>query len=184
MAIDLPKLTPKEVGTALGMSLIEGPDVEALHEAEASLIVDVAIPRPEYVIERFVLSACAAAHATGSYLKPEDRRQAAAGFMECFQQGAAKSATFRAAFEVFRARLPVYSAAASKDQQRVHGPGELWFSGVSLAFGDVLVTKARPGADAEGLCRALAMLIADAYWSAQVEGSIALFTRFGFQRKT
>jgi hypothetical protein len=182
MSANQPKLTPTEVGTVLGASLIEGRDLEALHETEASLIAGAAIPRPEYVIERFVLSACAAAHAAGSYLNPGDRRLAAAGFMEWFQRGAAQSAALQAAFQTFQTRLPVYSSAASQDQQKVHDPDELWFSQVSLAFGDALVAKARPGADAEGLCRALAIAIADAYWSAQMEVSIALFIQAGMQR--
>lgn len=183
MSVNQPKLTPTEVGTVLGASLVEGRDLEALHETEASLIAGAAIPRPEYVIERFVLSACAAAHAAGSYLNPGDRKLAAAGFMEWFQRGAAQSAALRAAFQTFQTRLPVYSSAASQDQQRgPYDPDELRFSQVSLAFGDALVTKARPGADAEGLCRALAIAIADSYWSAQIEGSNALFIHAGMQR--
>jgi len=182
MSTDQPKFTATEVGTILGMSLIEGRDLEGLHETEASLIAGAAIPRPEYVIERFVLSACAAAHAAGSHLKPEDRKLVAAGFMEWFHRGATRSTALNAAFKTFQARLPVYSSAANQDQKKIHDPNELWFSQVSLAFGDALVTKARPGADAEGLCRALAMAVADAYWSGQIEGSIALFVHTGIKR--
>ena len=180
MPMSQPKLTPTEVGTVLGMSLLEGRDIESLHETEASLIAGAAIPRSEYVIERFVLSACAAAHAAGSYLNPGDRKLAAAGFMEWFHRSAEQSAALNAALQLFVNRLPIYSAASNQDQlQGPHDPNELKFSQLSLAFGDALVGKARPGADAEGQCRVLASAIADSYWSAQMEGSVALFVRAG-----
>lgn len=183
MPMSQPELTPTEIGSVLGMSLLEGRDVESLHETEASLIAGAAIPRPEYVIERFVLSACAAAHAAGSYFNPGDRKLAAAGFMEWFHRSAAQSAALNTALQTFLIRLPIYSVAANKDQLKgPHDPDELTFSQLSLAFGDALVSKAKPGADAEGLCRVLASAIADSYWSAQMEGSVALFVRAGVKR--
>ena len=155
-------LTATEVGTVLGMGLIEGRDHDALHETEASLVAGARIPQPEYVLERFVLSACAAAHAAGAYLPPQVRKDAAAGFMEWFHRAANQSATLRAALQVFPVRLPIYSAAANEDQRNgPKQPNELVLSKLSFAFGDTLVARARSGADAEGLCRALVMAVAD-----------------------
>ena len=176
-------LTPKDMGTVLGMSLLEGRDIEALHETEVSLISGAGIPQSEYVIERFVLSACAAAHAAGAYLDASDRKLTAAGFMEWFQNGASSYAAFRAAYDTFLKRLPIYSAAANQDQAAgTQSTAAITFSGLSLAFGDALFAKARQAADAEGLCRVLASAVADAQWSAQIESSLQLFKRAGFKR--
>ena len=180
MSINQSRLTPTEIGTVLGMSLVEGKNIEILHETEISLISGAGISKTDYIIERFVLSACAAAHAAGSYFSPNERKMVASGFMDWFQRGAASTPAFKLAYESFAVRVPIYSAAATQDRNSGRREQEaVTFPALTLAFGDALFTKAKRSEEAEGLCRVLASAITESLWSAQVEGSIALFTRTG-----
>ena len=170
--------SPNEVGVILGMSLIEDQSPDEVQPKELALVQAAGVSRADYVIERFLLRASAAAHAAGACLQPDQHREVAAGFMSWFERNATNSSVFAKTYQLFKERLPIYVEAGRKDhQQDQPDTNQLSFSQVSYVFGDALTRKSTNGAAGEGACRVLAMTVCDAYWSAQVEGSVALFRR-------
>ncbi len=172
--------SPYEVGIILAISLVEGRSPDDIAANELVLVEEAGVSRPDYVVERFLLFASAAAHAAGAYLQPHQRKDVAAGFMSWFEQNASSSKVFANTYQLFKERLPTYIEAGCRDlQQFPTEPNQVWFSQVSYTFGDALVSKSTKGSTGEFNCRLLSMALCDAYWSAQVDGSVMLFKRAG-----
>ena len=174
--------SPTEVGIILAMSLIEGPSPDEVQPTELALVQAAGVSHAEYVVERFLLRASAAAHAAGACLQPDQHKDFAAGFMSWFERNAANSEVFAKTHQLFKERLPLYIEAGRRDLQQASSnpdPDQLYFSQVFYVFGDALTQKSTMGVAGEGVCRGLAMAVCDAYWSGQVEGSVALFRRAG-----
>lgn len=175
--------TSAEVGSILGASLVEGHDPSEIEAREFALVQAAEVSRAAYVHERFVLRACAAAYATGAYLPPNHYEAVAGGFMTWFQQSATSSDALRQALSTFQERLPVYVEAARRDGGSFKKPDALTITHVAGTFGDVMLKRSASPATAEGPCQMLAMAVADAQWSSQVEGSVMLFRRAGLLRQ-
>jgi hypothetical protein len=100
------------------------------------------------------------------------------GYEEAWQQHADSSLAGRALLRLYNERSDDYRAAGTRDFFRSADPEIVTFSEISLKFGDYLLTRsASGGAEAEGVCRAMALSLADTYWREHLRSAEELFRR-------
>ena len=178
-AVEPPLLSPFEIGIVLAGSLIEGRSPNEIGNSEADLVRSAGVPRQAYIEERFLLNAAAAAFAALTFL-PDGaaKNDVASGFKSWFADNAAKSRQAAELTAAYARRTPAYVGAARKDAARPPAEhGDLIIREIDFVFGDSLLERSTLGPSAESSCRMLAMAIGQAYWSAQLQGSVELFRR-------
>lgn len=170
-----------QAGQVIAASLIEGHDPSHINPSETQFLTAASVSPKTYIKERFLLRACACEVAAQTKLhNPPDYTLVRGGIHHWLAFQAKRSEEFRAVYDTYLRRLPMYLAAARKDlASGVTEPDVVRISEVSCSFADALAEACAGDESFRNVCAPLAMVFAPIYWNAQVAGSLILYRQAG-----